>query len=120
MVGKTEDSLKAIAKDKITTSFENGKKVVGFLIEVPVREKRLVKVGWQLKEKIDFQKKQISYALFIQKQPGVKDDPLTVQMSYPAFAVPLKVTPPAKVSNQLVKFSSDTSRDQLFIIDFAR
>lgn len=120
MVGETEESLKPVVKDKIVNSFENGKNVVSFLVEVPAREKRVVRLGYQLKEKINFQKKLVSYAFFVQKQPGTKDDPFTLQIAHPAFAVPIKVTPPARVSKQLIKFSSDTSRDQLFVVDFAQ
>jgi len=60
---------------------EHQRTVFAFLAEVPVGEKRQIRLSWELP--IDFTFGQ--YSFFIQKQSGTRNDPLTLSFVYPKW-----------------------------------
>jgi len=84
---------------------QHGKEVFGFLLEVPIQERRSVEITWQLADKISPQTSQ--YLFFLQKQPGVKDE---------AFSLWLK--PPLGISVLSSMGSSQTSEGIFFNPNF--
>jgi len=118
--GRNENILD---QPEIQESEEQGKKVIGFYFVVPVGEKRQLSLKLKDSRQLPFQKGDSSissYRLYWQKQSGAHSDPITVQVDYPTFIRPFKITPQGKVSASSVFFEDSFNTDKVFTIDFKR
>lgn len=119
-IGEDSSSLISLKETKIDSFKEHGKQVFGFLLTVPVKEKRLVKITYQPKDKINFKDNLASYLFFWQKQPGIDDDNLELQVNFPSSLEPIEIAPKAKLEGHQVIFSSNASQDNIFLIEFKK
>lgn len=98
---------------KIDQTIEHQRTVFGFLVEVPVGEKREVKIAWSPPFKVETG----SYLFFIQKQPGTKNDSLTLSFSFPPSFSVLAKTADALTGEGLVIYNTALSKDSVFEIE---
>lgn len=116
--GKDKNSLKTLADSKIDESQEFGKQVFGFLVEVPAGQKQVIKVVYRPKAKLNLKKSSASYLFLWQKQPGINQEPISLEINFPQSIQPVKIAPTAKVSQYQVSFITNTLEDRVFLIEF--
>lgn len=119
-IGEDKNSFIQLSDSKIDRFEEHGKQIFGFLLTIPAKEKRLVKITYQPEDKIGFKNNLASYLLFWQKQPGVGADELKFLVNFPSSFKPIKIAPMAKLVGHQIIFSSDTAKDRAFLIEFKR
>ena len=96
----------------------NDKKVLGFLVEVPVGSRRTLKVNYRLSRPLP-SNKTFTYAFYLQKQSGTKPtEPFTLTLSYPSTLQPFKVTPPTSLVDKKLTFQTTLDQDRIFLVDF--
>ncbi len=100
----------AVEREKIDEGTLCGKTFFGFLVEVPIKESRLVEVSYQLSDQISA-KQVTQYALLIQKQSGIKDEKIDFWLKTPAGMDILPVFPPTLPSTQPLFFSPVFNQD---------
>jgi len=108
-----------LEKEKIDVSNISQKTSFGFLVNVPVGEKKEVEIRWSLPEKIEFAEK-VQYLYFIQKQSGVKPEKYSLKVVPPLGVAVIPVWPVAKVEGGNYLFSPDFSSDLPFEFYFVR
>ena len=101
---------------KIDQETEHQRAVFGFLIEVPVRERRRVEISWSLPGLFD----EGEYVLLFQKQPGSARDNLSLSISYPGNLVLIETQPPGLTGTGIIIYNTTLSRDQVFRANFAK
>jgi len=121
MINDPEDSTfwVQIPLKNIDSNFENGRLNLGFLMEVPVKSKRIVEIKYSNQTIIDL-KKRFSYLLLNQKQSGLGETPYTFSLSYPATVKPLKILPKGVLSAGKILINENLDKDKIFRIDFGR
>ncbi len=119
-IGKDSASLQKIASNQIDQVNDYAKRGVGFLVEVPAGEKRIVTLEYTLSKLIVWQENKASYALYFQKQPGMGESNLSLQVNYPADWQLLKSVPPGQNLVPQVQITSTTLKDQAFLLEFSR
>lgn len=95
---------------------ESDKKVFGFLVEVPVGERRRVEIDWKLPSAFD----QGQYHFLLQKQSGIKDDPLLMTFSYPDSWEGKAQTKGVLTGQGFLLYNTDLSYDRSLILEFKR
>ncbi len=92
---------KDVPADKIKQYQESGKKVVGFLLEVPVDSTAQLELNYSspLSSETPF-----SYVFFNQKQSGTAETPTTVKIVAPSRLMPTLIAPQAEVSDNTIIF----------------
>ena len=113
-----EQSLKVVPEEKIAQSKEKEKLVVGFLVQVPINSRRVVEVDYSQKLKVD--QDNWHYLLYLQKQSGLGDTPLTVLFSLPEGVAPLQVSPKATLTERGLVFEGQFKTDWPIAIEFSR
>ncbi len=93
----------AIAASQIMQFTEGNKKVVGFLVEIPIQQKMVVKFQYDVPLT---QKTPFAYTFFDQKQSGTASDPFQIDLVPDANLKPVYIAPQATVANGLVRFST--------------
>jgi len=111
---------KTIPKKDIKQTTEAGKKSIGFLVEVPVGEEKKIEVNYKLGQKLPLDKKEITYILLWQKQPGIADDPIKLVINHPVFLQPTKLSQEAVMKEGSLTFGSDLGKDRIFAVAFGR
>lgn len=106
-----------LASNKIKEQRIEDKKAIGFLLEVPVKEKLIVKINYGLGEMM-LKDNQGILAFYFQKQSGIVDDPLNFSLDYPSYLWVLKVSPEASSTPQNLVFSTNQREDRLFVVNF--
>jgi hypothetical protein len=88
----------------------------GFLVEVPVGERRRVEIEYQSRkeEKV----KPGGYLLLVQKQSGTRNDQYNLSISYPQDFSLTEMNPEALTREGLVVYNTNLSRDQAFELVF--
>ncbi|MBP9819852.1 DUF4012 domain-containing protein [Candidatus Woesebacteria bacterium] len=81
---------------------EQGLKVVGVLIDVPIQKQSEVTLSYTVPFSIS---SPFSYAFFLQKQPGVADTPVALRLSPPPGMRVVKVAPAAELTETVLEFS---------------
>lgn len=105
----------ALAPEQITTKEENGKKVFGFSIEVPINSQSVLEIQYdQPHDKVA----PFSYAFFEQKQPGTPITPFTLTVVPPPMAEAAIIAPAAQVHSQTVVFQEDQKNNLFYGIQF--
>jgi len=117
LVGK-ENSRRIISRGEITQSQEKDKMSVGFLIEVPINSRRTVEVSYS--RKFSFNDDGWHYLLYLQKQSGIGDTPLTVLISLPKDLKPLQISQAATLTDQGLVFEGQFGSDWPIAIEFSR
>jgi len=112
-------SSQELEKEKIDVSNVSQKTSFGFLVNVPVGEKKEVEIIWFLPEKIEFAEK-VQYLYFVQKQSGVKPEKYSLKVVPPLGVAVIPVWPVAKVEGGNYLFSPDFSSDLPFEFYFVR
>jgi len=113
-----EQSKKIIPLDKIEKSQEKGKLMIGFLVTVPINSRRVVEIDYSQELKVDQDHWQ--YLLYLQKQSGLGDTPLTVMFSLPSGLKPLEINRPATLTDQGLIFEGQFNTDWPIAIEFSR
>ena len=95
------------------------KKEIGFLVTVPIREKRRVEVKY--KDDLDMQsKKEFSYLSYIQKQSGYGETGIIVTIkSLPGFKVK-QVEPETTIKDNLVIYNQSFEKDMKLGVEIER
>lgn len=108
LVNQTE-----IEKEKIEVSEISNKKTFGFLVEVPIKEERIVDVFYRRKDPITITGKS-QYLFLVQKQSGIKEENfnLTISVSSPLKIIPLNMAGIINEGNYY--FSPQFNKDLLF------
>ena len=71
-----------IDKEKIDQGSLHGKTYFGFLVEVPIKDSRLVEATYILPEKVNLDGV-LHYLLLLQKQSGIWDEQISVDLKIP-------------------------------------
>jgi len=116
---KVFDGSKEVEKERIDVSNISEKASFGFLVNVPVGEKKEVEISWILAEKIEFDSK-VQYLYLVQKQSGTKEEKFNLKISPPSGIAIIPVWPAAKVEGASYIFTSEFLSDLLFEIYFVR
>ena len=119
-LGEEKNNLITLSSNKIDYSEEYGKQAYGLLVVVPVQGKRIVQISYQLKEHFDFNKTNLSYLMFWQKQPGTEADQLTLKLNLPAYLKPVKISPIAQLGQAQINFSTNLGQDRVFLVDLKK
>jgi hypothetical protein len=96
---------------------EMGKSVLGLLVEVPIKTKRMIEIKYELPQQIDFSNKLISYLVLSQKQSGAYPSVYNLEVAYPSGFVPVRVIPSAVVQEKSLLITSKLNKDLIFQID---
>jgi nucleoside-diphosphate-sugar epimerase len=92
---------------------EKDKEIWGFFVEVGVGERKKVVIKYRTPYRIQIMGNTTSYNLLIQKQPGIEKDPLTIDLSFPAYLKPTTTSPQSeKESEQNLKFQTNLAEDR--------
>ena len=116
-VGETGETLN---KKDIEAKKELGKAVVGLLIEIPAKEKRVVTVTYRRNKRLPLNQSLTNYLFYWQKQSGLGDNPVELIINYPIFLQPKKISDEAVISSQSLKFTTDLNKDRLFVVTFSK
>jgi len=112
-LGKIFIDSQELDKEKVETSSVSGKTSFGFLVNVPVGERREVEVNWFLPEKIE-PVENVRYLYFVQKQSGIKPEKFSLRVVPPLGGAVIPVWPTAKIEEGSYLFSSEFSSDLPF------
>jgi len=102
-----------INKKEIDQEIISDKKSFGFLIEVPIRQKRKVTIHYRLTDKLDFDQ-QALYIFLLQKQSGIKDDQFNLLITAPEETSFFNVEPRASFGSSSLIFSPVFDQDLVF------
>jgi nucleoside-diphosphate-sugar epimerase len=98
---------------------ELGKRVVGFLIEVPPLEEREVTVEYHRRVLFPVNDPEATYVLYWQKQAGIGTNPIQITLTYPLFLKPTKLSQEAARSGQSLTVTTDSAQDRVFAVTFS-
>lgn len=107
---------KAIEEKSIFKTVISGKTSFGFLVNVPIMEKREVVVKYSLAEKFDLSKKN-KYLLYLQKQSGIEDKTFDLVFNPKGDTLVESTKPKAAIVSGLAVFSTKIDKDKVFEID---
>ena len=88
----------------------------GFLVEVPVAERRRVEIEYQSRKEERVESG--GYLLLVQKQSGTRNDQYNLSISYPKDFFLTKMDPEALTREGLVVYNTNLSRDIAFELVF--
>lgn len=98
------------------------KSVFGFLINIPAQSQKTLLVSYELQKQSLTNKGLNTYQLWVLKQPGTLEDPLTITVNYPSFFTLREVNSREEgriiYSPQSVNIISNLSQDREFEIKF--
>lgn len=94
------------------------REIFGFLIEVPVKERRKVEIEYQLEEgkKVE----EGGYLLLVQKQSGTKNDQYSLSISYPQNLVLTQANPQALTREGMIVYNTALAKDTVFEMSFIK
>jgi len=107
-----------VAPDKRKEEAKDGKRVIGFKVEVPIKQRRTVEIRFSQKQTPKDQK--VGYFLYWQKQPGYKETPVSLLISFPEGWQPLQVNPAATLVSGKLLFNQQLDKDLNFGVEFER
>ncbi|MBD3250829.1 MAG: DUF4012 domain-containing protein [Candidatus Pacebacteria bacterium] len=100
-----------INQDLLVNYVDLGRKVYGFLVEVPPQDSKKVELDYQLNTPLQ---NEFAYLFFEQKQPGLREHNADYLINYSSTLVPKLVVPKALVEDQQIQFYQDGS-DHFFL-----
>jgi hypothetical protein len=89
-----------------------GKTIYGFLVVVPLGEKKTVAVAYTVPAKTTIMNSTISYSLRVFKQPGTEADPYSLTFAYPAGYSVLSASDALKINNSNVSLLTTLIEDK--------
>jgi nucleoside-diphosphate-sugar epimerase len=111
--GETLDS------SQLSLKAQHNKTVAGFLVKVPVgKESEVTFVTQSNPVRFIGDKSQIS--LLLQKQPGTQNDPLTIELTYPANLVLSSTNLPLNIKESSATLSQNFTQDIALQVEFIR
>jgi len=103
-------------KPKVDQEEAYGKKVFGFLVQVPVREKREVEISYRfLRDKTFLQGE---YIFYLQKQPGAFADPVSLTFLLPENLHLVQSAPSLLTNGKFLRYNGNLSKDTVFQVNF--
>ena len=118
--GPDENKLNLVNGEKIDISQQNAKEVIGFYTEVQPGEKKVLEITYRLSAKLAFTDRKAYYVFYIQKQPGIGESPLFLQVNYPENFKLAKITPEGKIQKNMVFFQTQFNEDKVFAFQFVK
>jgi len=107
-----------IGAEKREEGVEGEKEVVGFLVRVPVKQKRTVLVRFS--HSFFPPGDRFGYLLYWQKQSGFRLTPVSLLISFPDGWQPLRVNPAASLVGGKLLFSRPLEGDLTFAVEFGK
>jgi len=94
------------------------REIFGFLIDVPVIERRKVEIEYQSggEKKLE----EGGYLLLVQKQSGTKNDQYSLSISYPQNLVLTSTNPQALTREGMIIYNTALAKDTVFEMSFAK
>lgn len=111
---------KEIEEEEIMVETSAGRTSFGFLVEVPIKSSRQVKISFRPPARVATGAAEASYLLLFQKQSGTGKTPLFLTVKYPEFFLPLATSGAVQEAGGELLFSQELDSDEIFKIDFAR
>lgn len=99
-----------VGRDKIDKETILSKTAFGFIVEVPVKESRTVKISYVLPERIPLTEKS-QYLFMWQKQAGTKEEKVNLKLFTPSGVVILSAKPEAVADDQAYLFNLRFNQD---------
>jgi hypothetical protein len=117
--GNNPSSKKIYSNEELKIREINGKKEIGFLVNIPVSQKRIVEIRYS--STIDLKNKnKFSYLNYIQKQSGFGDTGLVTLISFPTEWQPMQVEPSANLVGGKLLFNQKLDRDLRLGVELAK
>lgn len=116
-LGKVTINGQEVKKDKIDETKIAGRTVFGFLVEVPIQERRTVEISYQLAEKFSY-KSGGQYLLYLQKQPGIEDNVFNLWFVSPPKLKVVSTRLESSLADGLVSFTPKFDQDLVFEVFF--
>jgi nucleoside-diphosphate-sugar epimerase len=111
---------KEINTSQLSIKSEHGKQIIGFLTETPPQKEKKVQIIVSSTKKL-FNNGKLESVLYVQKQPGTEDDPISITISKSDNLKLDKANLPLEYSNNnQLNISRRFSKDINLIIDFSR
>lgn len=111
---------KELKSNQLIFKSEHGKQVVGFLIEVPPQQELLTELSFESGVNVSSDKR-VNYVLYLQKQSGTQDDPLSITISKPKnLSLVNSSLPLSNLDSLTTNFSQEFTKDIDLIIDFEK
>jgi len=107
--GNNSSLKKVYTSDELRISEVGGKKEVGFLVTVPVLNKKTVEIRYSSKNNLSGDK--FSYLNYVQKQSGFGDTGLVTLVSFPLDWQPSQVEPQASMVGGKLLFNQKLDKD---------
>ncbi len=118
-IGNSTIDLEKIAEEEFDITNEYFYKGYGFLLNVPVGNEKYLKIKYQLKD-IKFEKNIATYQFYWQKQPGVNNVPVKLEISYPKNVQVSKLSPGGKLEKGKVSYQEQLDKDKLFVVQMVK
>lgn len=103
---------------EVEEASQSGKSIFGFLMMVPTKTTKLLSISYELPKPFPVLPGSSYYSYVFQKQPGTKEDPLSVVIHYPQSLVIKDTNAQVFRENQIVTLSTNLSEDRLFEVEF--
>lgn len=97
---------------------EFGKKIIGFLTNVPAGDLKTIKVFLSQKHFDISDSVSLNYSLKYFKQPGTDEYPISLSLEYPDFLKPIKTD--FKNEGKKILYGTNIKKDEEFKVDFAK
>ena len=105
---------------EVETQNEGKNTIYGFLTTVNAGKQRVIKVNYQLTQKLNLLKSDFTYDLKIFKQPGVDYFPYNFSLSLPTNLKIVSAPSDLKTSSQNANFSTKIQRDRELILNLSK
>jgi len=107
-----------VASNQREEEIKDGKEVIGFLVRVPIKQRRTVEIKFNQKTEIGGES--FSYLLYWQKQPGCQSTPVSLLLSFPQGWQPIQVNPAASLVSGKLLFNQQLDQDLKFGVKFGK
>ncbi|NMC36585.1 NAD-dependent epimerase/dehydratase family protein [Candidatus Beckwithbacteria bacterium] len=118
-VGDSVQNLKKIGSKQVAISSEGGKNLVTLFLKVLPQQTQIVQIDYQLSDGLPIGQESSNYALYVQKQSGITDLPITVHITYPDSLQVAKLSHKAQLSPGALDISLDTNKDAVVAVSFS-
>jgi hypothetical protein len=95
----------ALPASEVVRQVENGKQVIGTLVEVPIQSTTTLELTYR--RSLESQPGSLSYVFFDQKQPGTETEPTTITINHPSSLNPTLIAPQATVQAGKITYNVD-------------
>lgn len=107
--GNNSSLKKVYMSDELTIREVDGKKEIGFLVEVPIMSKKTVEIRYSSENNLTGNK--FKYLSYIQRQSGFGDTGIVTLVSFPVGWQPLQVEPQASMVGGKLLFNQKLDKD---------